>query len=70
MPVRQRRPIGTAFEAANHGPHKSDACGRDDVGEGGSDGTLADTAAQLNAHGPVRSGACSTSSVIPSAFLK
>ena len=70
MPVRQRRPMGTAREEANHDPHKSDARGRDDVGGGGSYGTLADAAAQLNVHGPVKPGACSLSSVILSAFQK
>lgn len=64
------RPISTTCDETNHGPHKSDACGRDDVGEVGGDGTLVSTAAQLNANGPAKPGAWPVSSVILSAFQK
>lgn len=62
--------IRTTCDQTNHDPHKPDAGGRDDVGEVGSDGTLVNTAAQLNTRGPVQPGAWSLSSAILVAFYK
>lgn len=49
--------MSTTCDETNHGPHKSDACGRDDVGEGGSDGTLAGPGSSFLNHSRRKGGA-------------